>query len=145
MVCEMVRRYIASHYKAETEYKFWDVGALTLVITSLLHQPFSRPGRTIINNPDGLGARKQGIIAIAPCITSLLLSIVFLLIMAYGNGYELIGSEGFKIGMMICVYGLLPFEPMDGVKVLDWNKLAWGIVFIPALLFYLGMMLFVIP
>jgi hypothetical protein len=144
VISEMVRRFTAHHYKAETEYKFWDAGAIILVITSLLHQPFSRPARTIINKPDELGARKQGIIAMAPCVASLLLSIIFLMLLAYGNGYEMLGREGFKMGMMLCVYSLMPFEPMDGMRVINWNKFAWAIVFLPALVFYLGMLLFVL-
>jgi hypothetical protein len=145
VVSEMVRRFAARHYKAETEYKFWDAGAIILIITSILHQPFSRPARTIINKPGELGARKQGIIAMAPCVASLLLSIVFLLLLAYGNNYEMLGREGFKMGMMLCVYSLMPFEPMDGKRVINWNKWAWGNVFLPALAFYLGMLLFVFP
>lgn len=143
VVSELVRRYFASRYSAATEYQFWGVGALTLIITAIFHQPFSRPARTIVDKNAELGPKKLGIIAMAPCVASLALSIVFLLLLGYGNGFETLGKEGFKMGMMICVYSLMPFEPMDGKRVIGWSKTAWGIVFIPALLFYLGMLLFI--
>ena len=145
VVCEMVRRLVAYYYRADTEYKFWDIGAIILVITSLLHQPFSRPARTIINEPGRLGAKKQGIIAVAPCMASLILSILFLLLLAWGRNYEMLGMEGFKMGMMLCVYSLMPFEPMDGMQIIRWNRWIWGLIFVPALLFYLGMLLFIFP
>lgn len=144
VVSELARRFIAARYKAVTEYQFWGIGAITLIITAVLHQPFSRPARTIINKPEEIGTEKMGKIAMAPCVVSLLLSIMFLVLMALGNGMETIGKEGFKMGMMICVYSLMPFEPMDGKRVIGWSKLAWVLVFIPSLLFYLGMLLFVL-
>jgi hypothetical protein len=144
VVSELVRRYFAARYSVETEYQFWDAGAVILVVTAILRQPFSRPARTIVNRQGSPGAKKLGIIAMAPCVASLALSIVFLLLTAAGSGFETLGKEGFKMGMMICIYSLMPFEPMDGKRVIWWSKMAWGALFIPALAIYLGVLLFMV-
>lgn len=142
VVSELVRRYYAARYSVPTEYQFWGIGTVTLIVTAVLHQPFARPARTIVEKESEIEPQKLGIIALAPCVASFVVSIAFLLLMAYGNGFDELGREGFKMGMMICVYSLMPLEPMDGKRVMKWSRTAWGFVFVPALLLYLGVTLF---
>jgi YVTN family beta-propeller protein len=143
---ELAHYYFAMHYGSKTELRFWGIGTLALIVTSLLFGVvFGQPARTMINETDKLEKRKNGIISLAGPAISLIISIIFLLVIIYGGNRNYIGMIGFPISMVACVYSLLPFEPMEGKAVFTWNSWIWGIVFIPSLLLYLGMIILILP
>lgn len=150
VVHEAAHRFAAGRFKAEAELKFWDLGTLVLLLTSvLLKTPMGQPGRNITNKAGELSKKVQGLIAIAGPIASLLLALVFLVLWGSnalgGVGLQSLSLLGFKISMLACVYSLMPFEPMEGMRVLKWSKGAWGVLFLPALGFYLYLLIFVLP
>jgi hypothetical protein len=53
-------------------------------------------------------------------------------------------APGFSMNMLSTVYSLMPFEPMDGGRIFGWSKLLWAFIFIPLLLFYLVMLVFIL-
>jgi Zn-dependent protease len=56
----------------------------------------------------------------------ILAGLFFLLtVMAASDTWSLIGSFGFQINLWLAAFNLIPFPPLDGVKILRWNKLAW--------------------
>lgn len=139
---ELAHRYFSKRYGIGAEYKFWDIGTLSLIVTTILFStPFGQPARNIINRSGSMDVRKQGMISLAGPIASLLLSIIFLVLFILKIGPASLGSEGFKISMLACVYSLMPFEPMEGKIVMTWNKWLWALVFIPSLIFYLVMLI----
>jgi hypothetical protein len=154
VICDFARRSIARRYNALAEFKFWEVGTFTLLLTAFaLRYPFSQPGKTIVEEKSDSGAKIHGIISLVGPSTALLLSILFLFMKFISSMPELIGDTGVFIGsvadkgvwvsMICCVYGLLPFEPMAGRGVFKWSKTVWLLVFIPAvLLFFLVSILF---
>lgn len=144
VVHEIAHRYMAYRYKAKAEYKFWDAGVVALVITSLIGQPFATPARTIVDEADKLESKARGYIYLSGPLASVLLALAFLGLFVYGGGLSSIGKDGFKICMMACVYQMMPIAPMEGRLVFGWSKLGWGIVFLPALVLYLGVMLFLV-
>jgi Zn-dependent protease len=105
--------------------------------------PFGQPARTLVNYSGEKGDRRNGVIALAGPAVSLSLAIVFLVLLAYFGSLTELWKSGFTMCMLACVYSLMPFEPMEGAKVLKWNKVAWGVAFLPALAFYLFMLIFV--
>lgn len=141
VVHEIAHKVLALKYKTETEYKFWGVGTLTLIATTLLNQPFSQPARTIINKADSMNSKDIGIVSLSGPAVSLLLSILFLLVFYYGQGFSDLGKYGFSISMLACVYSLMPFKPMEGQRVYAWNKWLWALVFIPSLILYLAILI----
>ena len=36
------------------------------------------------------------------------------------------------INAILAVFNLIPFGIMDGLKVFNWNKIAWALAFLPA-------------
>ncbi len=144
VIHELTHRYVAYHYKARTEFKFWDVGTLTLIITSLIGQPFASPARTIIDNPGSLNKNVRGFIFLSGPIVSILLSIAFLLLITLNGVFDSIGITGFKLCIMTCVFQMIPIRPLEGRTIFEWNKLVWAVVFFPALIFYLYMIICVL-
>jgi Zn-dependent protease len=47
------------------------------------------------------------------------------------------------MNLLSAVYSLTPFNPMDGNKVYRWKKALWAVTFVPMLLLYLGITIFV--
>jgi Zn-dependent protease len=46
------------------------------------------------------------------------------------------GRTLFTMNLMNGVYSLVPFDPMDGKPIFDWNRSAWVAVFFPLLGIY---------
>lgn len=146
VIHELAHRYFARRYNAETEFKFWDIGTISLLLTSLVFKtPMGQPGRNITNKQGELSPKVQGLISLAGPVASLLLALLFLLLMSIDIRQVNLGLTGFKMSMLACVYSLMPFEPMEGMRILKWNKPVWGLIFLPALGFYLFMLIFILP
>jgi Zn-dependent protease len=142
-------KLVALKYKTDTEYKFWTLGTVTMILTSwLFGTVFAQPARAIIDAKD---LKPSGIafVALAGPAISLILSLLFLLLVPFrftpwGGFIAAIGVLGFSMNMLSTVYSLMPFEPMDGGKIFGWSKLLWGLLFIPLLLFYMVMLVFLL-
>ncbi len=61
IICQMASRFFAYRFKMESEYKFWDVGAISLILTSfLLSMPFAIPAKVLVNEEgEGEGEEKE--------------------------------------------------------------------------------------
>jgi Zn-dependent protease len=159
---QIASRIFANHYKMIAEFKFWDIGALALIITTLFVSiPFARPAMVVVKEEgeeihgehenkeaklEDANAEKGAlaenplavaILAISSPYTGLVLSIVFLLFILYGGLLGEIGISGIKISALLSSYTLLPFKPMEGRNIFKWNKLIWAMMFVPSILLYL--------
>jgi Zn-dependent protease len=142
-------KLVALKYKTDTEYKFWTLGTVTMILTSwLFGSVFAQPARAIIDTKD---MKPSGVafVALAGPAISLVLSLLFLLLIPFrftpwGGFIAAIGVLGFSMNMLSTVYSLMPFEPMDGGKIYGWSKLLWGMLFIPLMIFYLVMLVFLL-
>ncbi len=149
--------YVADRYHLKTEYKFWTLGTIIMLATSiLLHTVFAQPSRTLIDEEDHHGEdldkqvkdkRKNGIIAIAGPLVSLSLFFVFLIVYLMTPNNELVrtvADSGMLMNIVLCVYGLMPFKPMDGPEVKAWNKWLWASLFFVPMIFYIALIIFVL-
>ncbi len=146
---ELAHIYVADRYNVKTEYRFWTLGTMIMFITTLLppHTLFSQPSRTIVDEEGEKDKRKNGIMAIAGPIVSLLLFIVFLIVYMLNNDIAVIKTvaySGMLMNIVLCVYGLMPFKPMDGPEVREWNKGVWAAFFFIPMIFYIALIIFVL-
>jgi Zn-dependent protease len=74
---------------------------------------------------------------------SFLLAAGFLLLPPPGGGLRTIGLLGTSMNLLTAVYSLMPFDPMDENKVLRWKSLLWAGIFVPALIIYLALTIYV--
>ncbi len=44
------------------------------------------------------------------------------------NIFTLLGRLGFQLNLWLAAFNLIPYGPLDGVKIFAWNKLAWGLL-----------------
>jgi len=135
---EMAHRYVAGRNDGLTEFKFWDIGTVIMLVTGgLFGLVFAKPYRTLISNAASLEKKTLGIIMLAGPVISVILALLFLAIIPLGGMYAIIGEAGFTVNLLSAVYGMMPIVPMDGDKIYKWNRAVWALVFIPIAVFYL--------
>jgi Zn-dependent protease len=141
---EISHKFMAQRYKLWAEYRMFPHGlrfALLLgVFTPIV---FAAPGAVMFRG----GSRdfETGQIAIAGPLANLVIALITLplyLFVFYET--ELIGEMfGFicYINAILATFNLLPFGPLDGVKVIRWNATVWIVSFIIAII----LLMFIFP
>ncbi len=111
-----------------------DYGMLFLAIMSALAGfLFAAPGAVV--HRGRITARENGLIALAGPVTNLALAAVFVPIMLFGPGLlGLVGQRGVSINLLLAGFNMIPFGPLDGKKVIGWNKLVYVAVAVPSVL-----------
>lgn len=138
---EIGHRYMARKYGFFAEYKMWRLGLLIAFAGSLLGFIFAAPGAVNIRpRVDGYGtamttAEKLGIISLTGPAMNFVLAVIFLLLnFAYPH---LLFSLGARINTWLAVFNLLPFGPLDGMKIYRWSWKIWFAAFLAGAGLYL--------
>jgi Zn-dependent protease len=135
---DLAHKYGAYRHGCITEYKVWGLGTVTMLSTAwLLGNAFAKPSRTLVRSEKILLPKEAAIIKLAGPLMSLGVAIVSLFLIPLGGLFAVAGSAGFSMNLLNSVFSLVPVKPNDGVEIYAWNKLAWAVVFIPLIAFYL--------
>jgi Zn-dependent protease len=88
----------------------------------------------------GLSDRnKFGRVALIGPLTNLAMGFTFLLLSLFYSSNSPYFTIGASFNGWIALFNLIPFGVLDGQKILDWNKLVWGITMAAAMgLFIIG-------
>jgi Zn-dependent protease len=116
---ELPHKATAQRFGCIAEYRMWDTGLIIafflVVITKFL---FIAPGAVLISGGSyGITSRQNGIISGSGAVTNIVLAVVFFLVI-------------FKLGAIInawlALFNMIPFPPLDGSKVIAWDKSVWA-------------------
>jgi len=126
---EMGHRFVARRFGCFAEYTMWPTGLILALACSLFGFVFAAPGAVMIYQKADMGGRatltreRTGLISIAGPVMNICLAIVFILLnMAYPT---LLFSLGARINTWLAIFNLVPFGPLDGLKIFRWDKRAW--------------------
>ncbi len=122
---ELAHKFVAQKYGCMAEFRAFDQ-MLYLAVGLALFTGFifAAPGAVMIS---GMVTRKEnGIISLAGPLTNYVLGMVFLGLVYLFPFLGFIFSIGFSINIWLGLFNLIPFGNFDGIKIFQWNYLAWG-------------------
>jgi Zn-dependent protease len=130
---ELGHRTISKRFGCHAEYKLWKQGLLLALLVTFLSNGtfvFAAPGAVMIYPKSDLWGRtvsltrkKAGIISASGPIVNIILAVIFILI------NFLLPSDIFSLGAFVNVwlalFNMIPFPPLDGLKIFAWSRKVW--------------------
>lgn len=128
---ELAHKVVAIRFGQDAHFRA-DYGMLALAIASgLAGFIFAAPGA--VHHVGRITPRENGLIALAGPVTNLVLAAVFFPFTGASGFLGTIGGFGVLINLILATFNLLPFGPLDGRKVLAWNRIVFVLVFLGSL------------
>lgn len=132
---ELAHKFVAQRYGCVAEFRAWDqMIMLALGLAVFVGFIFAAPGAVMISGM--MTRRENGIISVAGAMTNYILGLLFFGLGFLYPAFRPITSIGFGINMWLGLFNMIPFGPLDGLKVFQWNKVVWvgmviiGVVFV---------------
>jgi Zn-dependent protease len=113
--------------------------AKILLITAISALPimpfkFIAPGAVMVGLSD---KNKFGRVALVGPLTNLVMGFLFL-ISTYIYPYHSYLYAGASFNAWIALFNLLPFGVLDGEKIFNWNKIAWGLTMASTMILFIA-------
>jgi Zn-dependent protease len=128
---EMLHKIMAQKFGLWAEYRLYPLGLiLSLILAVFTGFIFAAPGAVMFMG--GSGNQETGRIASAGPLANILIASVSLPLYFVFFGTVLGILFGFicLINAVLATFNLLPFGPLDGVKIIRWNATIWMIMLI---------------
>lgn len=124
---ELAHKFAAQKYGCVAEFRAFDqMLYLAVGLAFFIGFIFAAPGAVMIH---GMITRKEnGIISLAGPLTNYILAMIFLGLLISYPSLSMIFSVGFFINLWLGLFNLLPFGNFDGKKILNWNRVIWGLM-----------------
>ncbi len=129
---ELSHRFVARKLGYWAEYRMWEQGILMAVLMAVVTNGgfiFAAPGAVVFSS---MWAFKQptlrdvGRIGVAGVLFNLALMFSFLATSIVFPNHLLLFAA--RINAWLAVFNLIPFGPLDGQKVMQWDWRIWGAV-----------------
>jgi Zn-dependent protease len=135
---EMAHKYMGQKFGYWSEFRMFLPGLLLALFLGVFAGiVFAAPGAVQIF---GRPTREEGgKLAAAGPATNMVIGLIFFALMATTQGYvRFVTWLIAYINVFLGLFNLLPFGPLDGMKIFSWRKEVWG------LLLVVGIILFII-
>ena len=134
---ELAHKYVAIHYGANAEFRAWRQGLLLAIGLAIFTNGtfvFAAPGAVYVYGKN-ITVKQNGHISLAGPLTNILIAIIFWLLLIIFNPTKLLGgilNTTININFFLAAFNMLPIFPLDGSKVFTWNKTAWALTMLVA-------------
>lgn len=140
---ELAHKYMGMKYGYWSEFRMFPQGLLlALILGVLLGVVFAAPGAVqIYGNPN---RDQYGKISAAGPTVNLIIAVLFLPVFIVFRGSLLGYIANFIsfINTFLALFNLLPFGPLDGMKVFRWRKEVWIGLFAAGIALFIVLLLF---
>ncbi len=132
---ELAHKFVAQHYGCAAEFRAWDqLLYLAVGLAVFIGFIFAAPGAVMIS---GMVTRKEnGHISAAGPAMNYVLAMIFLGLLVLFPQWSNVFATGFSINIWLGMFNLIPFGPLDGRKIFDWNKGVWAVMLMIGLFAY---------
>ncbi|MBI2579424.1 MAG: site-2 protease family protein, partial [Candidatus Aenigmarchaeota archaeon] len=123
-------KFVAQHYSLFAEYRMWKLGIGFAIVSSLFGFVFAAPGAVMISQSINLWGsatsvtkKMMGMIAIMGPVVNLALGAAFFALNLASPSQ--LFSIGMQVNLWLALFNMIPIPPLDGSKVLAWDKRLW--------------------
>lgn len=123
---ELAHRFVARYYGANAFFKLWPFGIFLGFIFMFFGLKLVAPGAVVISPfrvrryyVKPIGKEELGIIAASGPATNIFFGIIFKIFPL--SFFQFLS----QINAWLAFFNLIPFGPLDGKKVIDWNFWIW--------------------
>ena len=125
---ELAHKFVAQKYRCWAEFRAFDQMLFLAILMSFFGVIFAAPGAVMISGH--VNKERNGKISAAGPLTNFVLALLFLILATLPLHLFIknIGSYGFIINAWLGLFNMIPFGNFDGVKILRWNKVVYGVM-----------------
>jgi Zn-dependent protease len=126
---EMAHKYVGQKFGYRSEFRMYPQGLLLALFLGItVGIVFAAPGAVeIFGRPN---RDEMGKISLSGPSMNLLLGVIFFVLWMSSEG--MVQSISFYIAyinVFLALFNLIPFGPLDGLKIFQWRKEIWGVLF----------------
>ncbi len=141
---ELAHRIVARRYGAEAHFAANNTWLFVSVLIAFGGWFVAAPGA--VWHSGTLSKQQSGTIALAGPVTNLVLAVGFLALWLLVGKSGLFATGfvtatlmiGYHINAFLGMFNMIPFGPFDGAKVLDWDRVVFGVTAAVAVLMVFG-------
>ncbi|MBW2992500.1 hypothetical protein KY345_04755 [Candidatus Woesearchaeota archaeon] len=136
---ELGHKIVAQKYKCFAEFRANNMMLVLAVLISFTGVILAAPGAVFISGH--IDDRKNGKISASGPAANIILAVLFMILYFLSSGImSAVGYYGMMINSWLAMFNILPFPMFDGIKIMHWDKLIYGMMFVSSavLLFLTG-------